>query len=246
MAPSTRSAPTANAIPQGDTTPSRATNGPRVGCDAPPGRAADWRRSQAAECSPWRPMDPGGFFVERVLHAGRDGRPRETWPSILEHGHMDPGFEPGPDAPVAALAVSGSTVYRAEAFASISGQPRSHLAALNAARRRGDELGSATRRHGPSLALGVRRIGLGRGGLQGLSDDGAIGYSPGSSHKPRGPEAPERRSGHAAYPIPWISFGLWTCSGSRRRERESSTPPRRSPRPRGSRWHALCSPRDWS
>jgi ketosteroid isomerase-like protein len=45
---------------------------------------------------------------------------------------------------------------------------------------------------------------------------------------------------------PRISFGLWTCSGSRRRERESSTPPRPSSRPRGSRWHALCSPQDWS
>src|SRR6266853_4756976 len=43
-----------------------------------------------------------------------------------------------------------------------------------------------------------------------------------------------------------ISFGLWTCSGSRRRERESSTPSRLSSRPRGSRWHALCSRQDWS
>ncbi len=34
------------------------------------------------------------------------------------------------------------------------------------------------------------------------------------------------------------SFGLWTCSGLRRRERESSTPSRLSSRPRGSRWHA--------
>ena len=42
------------------------------------------------------------------------------------------------------------------------------------------------------------------------------------------------------------SFGLWTCSGPRRREREPSTPPRRSSRPRGSRWHALCSRQDWS
>ena len=38
--------------------------------------------------------------------------------------------------------------------------------------------------------------------------------------------------------------GLWTCSGSRRRERESSTPPRLSSGPRGSRWHALCSRQD--
>src|SRR5260221_4692517 len=43
-----------------------------------------------------------------------------------------------------------------------------------------------------------------------------------------------------------ISSGLWTCSGSRRRERESSTPSRLSSRPRGSRWHALCSRQDWS
>ena len=42
-------------------------------------------------------------------------------------------------------------------------------------------------------------------------------------------------------PILWISFGPWTCSGPRRRERESSTPPHLSARPRGSRWHALCS-----
>src|SRR5438876_32088 len=46
--------------------------------------------------------------------------------------------------------------------------------------------------------------------------------------------------------IPWISFWPWTCSGSRRRERESSTPPRLSSRPRGNRWHALCSRQDWS
>ncbi len=51
---------------------------------------------------------------------------------------------------------------------------------------------------------------------------------------------------HGKCLIPRISLGLWTCSGSRRRERESSTPPRLSSRPRGSRWHALCSPQDWS
>jgi Phage integrase central domain/Arm DNA-binding domain len=52
----------------------------------------------------------------------------------------------------------------------------------------------------------------------------------------------------AGRPGPGLSvcFGLWTCSGSRRRERESSTPPRLSSRPRGSRWRALCSRQDWS
>jgi hypothetical protein len=42
------------------------------------------------------------------------------------------------------------------------------------------------------------------------------------------------------------TFGLWTCSGSRRRERASSTPSRLFSRPRGSRWHALCFLRGWS
>jgi hypothetical protein len=46
--------------------------------------------------------------------------------------------------------------------------------------------------------------------------------------------------------VPRITFGLRTCSGSRRRERVSSTPPRLSSRPRGSRWHAWCSRQDWS
>jgi hypothetical protein len=43
-----------------------------------------------------------------------------------------------------------------------------------------------------------------------------------------------------------ISSGLWTCSGPRLRERESSTPRRPPPRPRGSRWHASCCLRGWS
>ena len=43
-----------------------------------------------------------------------------------------------------------------------------------------------------------------------------------------------------------IIFGRLPYSGSRPREQESSTPPRRFSRPRGNQWHALCSHQDWN
>jgi hypothetical protein len=67
--------------------------------------------------------------------------------------------------------------------------------------------------------------------------------------KVRGPTSTHAvRAGRAMLPIPipWITPWLWTCSGSRRRERASSMPPRRSSRPPGSRWRALRSRQDWS
>ncbi len=45
-------------------------------------------------------------------------------------------------------------------------------------------------------------------------------------------------------PIPWMSFGIWTCSGSQRRQQGPSTPPRPFSRPHGSRWRAAGSLRD--
>ena len=142
----------------------------------------------------------GGYFT------GIGGQPRNFIAAVNTTGGGATSWNPdaesvpfGEPPVVYALRVDGSIVYAGGAFDAIGGQPRSHLAALNAA-------GGAATSWDPQPDDTVQALALGPDGWSGLGgSSGAFRrrsnwVSPGSSHKPRGPEAPERRSGHAAYP----------------------------------------------
>ncbi len=125
-------APTANAIYLGGHfTQVGPRTGPGVGINASTGKSRGLAQVAGGRVFAVAPDGSGGFFVggsfTRVGMAAR-----RNLAHILSSGHVDPGFSPDPDAPVAALAVSGSTVYAGGAFTSIGGQPRSAIAALDA------------------------------------------------------------------------------------------------------------------
>ena len=90
------------------------------------------------------PDGAGGWFIGgRFTHVG--GQPRARLAHVGANGALDPAWRPAvtgrarvpnflsPAEPrVSALSVVGDTLYVGGVFASISGQPRTHLAAVNA------------------------------------------------------------------------------------------------------------------
>ena len=90
------------------------------------------------------PDGAGGWFIGgRFTHVG--GQPRARLAHVGANGELDPAWRPAVtgrarvydfsglvEPGVSALSVVGDTLYVGGVFASVSGQPRTHLAAVNA------------------------------------------------------------------------------------------------------------------
>jgi len=114
--------------------------GPSTGCfvpiDAATGRALDSFPKANDNVEACVPDGAGGWYIGGYF-SGVGGVMRNRVAHILGDGSVDPAFNPGEFGPIGGwvnvLAVSGSTLYVGGSFTRIGGQPRSNIAALDAA-----------------------------------------------------------------------------------------------------------------